>query len=174
MDCKNLDNQARSSRPLAWIPRSCSTPGANQASSIHRVSGELSISQSSVVNHLCKSIQGCWIVPYIAKLLIHFSICYCKTYLYFDKLIIESYSWTTKNMPLIYMDPVYFNYENKSEKKPYLLINKFLNSMTTCIEKKNIYFYCIISLVSRKCIQVLLFLYVNQNSFSFFFSNGKN
>ena len=48
---------------------------ANPLSSIWRVSGELSLSQSSVVYHLHdlgKSIQSCQIVPHVTKILQNF------------------------------------------------------------------------------------------------------
>ena len=79
MDCKNLDNQAKSSRPKSMDSEAeLHAIEANLVSCTWRVSGKLSISQSSVVHHihnLGKSIQNCQIVPQnIAKLFTHPSI----------------------------------------------------------------------------------------------------
>ena len=68
--CKNLDDQASSGKP-----KTMDSKAMLQLSSTQRVSGELSISQSSIVSHLHdldKSISSCQIVPHITKILQNF------------------------------------------------------------------------------------------------------
>ena len=50
--CKNLDEQARSGRSKKWILRPFRAIETNEASSTRKISGELSISQFSMVRHL--------------------------------------------------------------------------------------------------------------------------
>ena len=63
--CKNFDDQAKLEAMLQAIK-------VNLGSSTWKVSGELGILLSSVVHHFYnfdKSIQSCWIVPHIIKIL---------------------------------------------------------------------------------------------------------
>ena len=77
LGCKNFSNQAR----LDWsktveFGTVLQTKEANMVSNPQRVSGELSISQSSEVcqlRNLSKSIQSCQIVPHVLPK-------YCKTF----------------------------------------------------------------------------------------------
>ena len=74
--CKNLDNQAKSGRPKTVNPGAVlQAIEANTASSTQRVSSELSLLQSSIVDHihnLSKNIWSCWIVSHVAKILQNF------------------------------------------------------------------------------------------------------
>ena len=76
IDCKNLNNQARLSRPKTIDSKAMlQAIEANLPSRTQRVAGELSISQSSVVIHLyklSKSIHSCWIVLCITKIFQNF------------------------------------------------------------------------------------------------------
>ena len=76
-DNKNLDNQTRSFRLKSMNSEAVlQAIEANPVSITWRVSGELDISQSSVVRHdhvLGKSIQSCWIAPHLLPK-------YCKTF----------------------------------------------------------------------------------------------
>ena len=76
LSCKNLDDQARLGRSEnCGFKEVLQIIETNLRSSIRGVSGELGISQSSVVHHLhdlCKSIQRCLIVPYMTEILQNF------------------------------------------------------------------------------------------------------
>ena len=75
--CTNRNNQTRSVKPKSMDPEAVlPTIEANLTSCIRRVSGELGISEPSVIRHfhdLGKSIRSCWIVP-------HVQLKYCKTF----------------------------------------------------------------------------------------------
>ena len=73
LGCKNLNNQAKSGRPRSMDSETMlQAIETNLASSTWRVSGELSISQSSLVYYLhdlSKSIHSCQIVPHSIKMM---------------------------------------------------------------------------------------------------------
>ena len=75
---KNLDDQAKSDRPkIVDSEAILQTIEANPVSSTRRVSGELSLSQSSVVFHihdLSKYIKSCRIMFHITKILQNFHL----------------------------------------------------------------------------------------------------
>ena len=75
LGCKNVNNQARSSRPKSMNFKAMTQAiEANLVRSPQRVSGELSIAQSNMVGHLHglgKSI-GSWLVLHIIKILQNF------------------------------------------------------------------------------------------------------
>ena len=76
LDCKNLDNQARLDRPRTKDSETVlQAIVADSASNTWRVSGELSISEFSLVHHLHelgKSIQSCPIVLQAMKMMQNF------------------------------------------------------------------------------------------------------
>ena len=78
--CKKVDDQARSGRlKIVDSEAVLQALEVNLVSSMQRVSGKLGISQYCIVCHIHdfgKSIQSCWIVPNITKILPK----YCKTF----------------------------------------------------------------------------------------------
>ena len=74
--CKNLNDQARSSRFNSMdFEAILLTIAANPTSNTRRVSGKLNGSQCYVIRHLDdlnKSIQRCRIVPHVTKILQNF------------------------------------------------------------------------------------------------------
>ena len=80
---KNFNNQVRSCRPKIMNPEAMlQVIETTLASRIQRVSGELSISQFSVVHHLHNlgtCIQGCWISRHITKILPNFWLTWVST-----------------------------------------------------------------------------------------------
>ena len=94
LDCNNLNDQVRSGKPKSMDSKVVlQAIEANPENRIGRVSGELSITHSSVVCHLhnlSKSIQSCGIVPHIAKILQNF--------------------WLTQVFSLIFLIFLYFSF----------------------------------------------------------------
>ena len=85
---------------------------ANPASSTQRVSGELSISQSCVGQHLCnltKSIESCLILHYITKILQNFWLSQ-----EFEDSVIQASLIIIWNLDLIYSNMLWSPSEEKS------------------------------------------------------------